>query len=273
MLKNKLLKLCVVGMVFGSMSFAEIHQVSKVEEISRYTQELLPSDLALFDIDMVLIQPSEPAFQIANIYEHKKKIKEIMAELEDFEKDLFINLMVTSVDSILVDDQMPSIVRALKEKKVKSIALTAGLTGALDNISNMEEWKCGRLKQCGFDFSESFSNHDGMVLTELPTYRGNYVTFKKGILFANGENSIVGKGLALKTFLEKVAFKPKKVVFIDDKLENLQIVEAALKDDNTISFVGLHYVGAKHFPSQKVDVETFEKKYKEIVEKTKRSIK
>lgn len=63
MIKIKSIKFCVICMVaFVSTGFSEIHQVSKVEEIKRYTEELQSSDLAIFDIDMVLIQPAESAF-------------------------------------------------------------------------------------------------------------------------------------------------------------------------------------------------------------------
>jgi hypothetical protein len=270
MIKAKLLKLCVVCMIaFTSVGFAEIHQVSKVEEMKNYMEEMTSSDLAVFDVDMVLIHPSDPAFQMANMYRHGKKVKEIMEELNSLEKDIFWNLINISGEASLVDEQILPLLGHLKSSKVKSMALTAGLTGSFEKINSMEEWRYNRLKQLGIDFSESFSGTSEVLLVELPMYRGHYATFKNGILFANGEKNPTGKGATLNRFLEKVNFKPKKIVFIDDRLENLRVVEETLKKDLSISFVGLHYVGAKEFPSEKVDEDSFVKKYKEIAHKAK----
>lgn len=87
---------------------------------------------------------------MATIYQHGKKMKEIMEELELIERDIFLNLIVTSEEVVLVDDQMVAVAEDLKARKVKTMALTAGLTGSFDNISSMEEWRCHRLKTIRF---------------------------------------------------------------------------------------------------------------------------
>ncbi|KKK55230.1 hypothetical protein LCGC14_3076640, partial [marine sediment metagenome] len=67
-------------------------------------------------------------------------------------------------------------------------------------------------------------------------YFKNGVLYKKGILFAKG----IEKGRVLDQFLKKINFKPKSVIFIDDKLKYLDEVEKFCKKLK-IKFLGLRY--------------------------------
>ncbi len=63
---------------------------------------------------------------------------------------------------------------------------------------------------------------------------------------------------------------PSRVIFIDDKLYNLEEMERSLKIFNpNIVYQGLHYVGAQSLTSSEIDVEIIERKWKEILEKAK----
>src|SRR5690606_24696056 len=70
--------------------------------------------------------------------------------------------------------------------------------------------------------------------------------FFNGILFANGEVRLAvgecNKGDVLVEFLRRKIWKPKKVIFVDDSLENLRVVEYALSlFDPDIQFQGVHF--------------------------------
>ena len=80
-------------------------------------------------------------------------------------------------------------------------------------------------------------NHD--LFPQKPQMlKGNdRVRTYRGIVFLDGRN----KGEFLKAFLDEVLqTRPKKVVFIDDKLKNVKHVEEAMAAEG-ISFVGVRY--------------------------------
>lgn len=60
--------------------------------------------------------------------------------------------------------------------------------------------------------------------------------FCEGILFAGNNN----KGDILITFLEKINYIPKIIIFVDDKEHNIRAVEKAAKSKN-IAFVGIRH--------------------------------
>lgn len=69
-----------------------------------------------------------------------------------------------------------------------------------------------------------------LSLKKRPAY------YKQGILFCCYNN----KGEALATFLDALNLKPTKIIFIDDKENNIQNVAKAMESRN-IPFVGLRY--------------------------------
>jgi hypothetical protein len=86
-----------------------------------------------------------------------------------------------------------------------------------------------------------------------------YPLYKQGILFCLQPN----KGKVLITFLERINWEPLKVVFIDDKIDNLQSVQEELKVKN-IEFVGLHYTGALSLPRE-IDEKLVEFQYEYLM--------
>ena len=87
----------------------------------------------------------------------------------------------------------------------------------------------------------------GVNFNKRPAFRGNVSIKLKGtakyiygVLFAHYSND---KGEVLVRFLRKTGLKPKKIVMVDDRRENLVHVEKALKK-RKVTFVGFRYGGA-----------------------------
>ena len=216
--------------------------------------------LAVFDIDMVLIQPSDPAFQMANMKRHSTIVKRIISSIPLGKKELFLTLMAINTAAILIDEQTPFYLQELYSKGIPTVALTSNLTGQLADVANLESWKSQVLQKVRIDFSCSAPYSDAIIFDDLPTFRGNYSLFTKGILFANGP--ACPKGDVLVQFLQVAAQCPQRIVFIDDRKENLQNVEQALqKYDPSIQFEGLHYLGAKDYPSPIIEEKEFEARW------------
>jgi len=145
------------------------------------------------------------------------------------------------------------------------MALTANLTGELASVKSMEDWRIQSLQRLGIDFSHVAPHKEAMVFPDLPLYRGNSPAYKEGILFANG--TCCSKGEILTAFIKKAGSYPRKIIFIDDREENLHSVEKALYQfDPSIEYLGVHYLGAKQYPSPVVTEEEFIAKWKQLVQ-------
>lgn len=66
--------------------------------------------LVIFDVDMVLIQPSDPAFQMANMKRFSAVSKRIMKEVPADKQMIFLSLMTISSDPVLIDDRTPQFI-------------------------------------------------------------------------------------------------------------------------------------------------------------------
>ena len=248
--------------------FALITPVTSMETVKPYFETATCDTLAIFDIDLVLVQPSEPAFQMKNIEHHRESARQIARSLTEEELDLFLSLMAVTTDSILIEDNTPTFVNDLQARGIPTIALTANLTGSLNEIPSLEQWKIGRLNALGIDFTRSAPYKERLTFYNLPSYRGYYSLYTNGVLFANGPP----KGDVLVTFLKEANFSPKRIVFIDDREHNLKSVEKALQEHNPeIEYDGILYQGAKNYPSKPISQEEFEAKWKALALEAKKS--
>jgi len=248
--------------------YGQITQVNNMEEVLSYFKEADQKTLAIFDVDMVLVQPSEPAFQMANMKRFGTISKRILKEIPAEKQMIFLSLMTLGSDPILIDQCTPKLLQEIAQKGIPAMALTANLTGEFSTIKNMQEWRVKGLRRMGIDFSVGAPYQSEIIFNELAPYRGNYSTYLDGILFVNGTG--ISKGDALLAFLEKTTFSPNKIVFIDDREDNLKSVEEAVqKLDRHFEFVGLHFLGAQKYPSTLISEKEFEDRWLELAYESK----
>lgn len=241
----------------------EITQVNTMQEVFDHFKEADCKTLAIFDVDMVLVQPSDPAFQMANMKRFNTIAKRIMQELPVEKQMIFLSLMTISSDPVLIDDEIPQFLQQLIRKEIPSMALTANLTGSFGTIKNMEQWRAHSLRCLGIDFSKTAPYSDPFIFDDLALYRGNYSTYSNGILFVNG--TVVSKGEAFLSFLAKTQISPNKIIFIDDREDNLKSLEAAIqKLGKPIEYVGLHFIGAQKYLSKMISESEFESRWQKL---------
>ena len=234
-----------------------------MEHVEPYFIESDAQTLALFDIDMVLIQPKEPAFQYYNIEKHKQVAKKILFSMSPDEMQIFFNLSSTLFGSVLVNQKTPDFLCSLKENGVAMLGLTASLTGQVAGESCLERKKVELLKEHGIVFS---SQSEAVIFSDLPRYLGNPPLFTDGILFSNG--LACSKGDLLVAYLKRANRAPKKIIFLDDIEKNLQSVEDALAEyDPSIEFIGLHFVEALQSCDVEMEEEEFRFKWMALREK------
>ena len=238
-----------------SRSDAYIGWATSMRQVVEYFEDTGPETLAIFDIDLVLLQPAHPAFQEKNMFRYTPVVKKFIKELGRDHTSIFFNLVNISYDSVLVDERTPYLLEGLKNGEVPTIALTGRMVGPLGEVANLERWSETRLKEFGIDFSTSAPEGE-WDFQVLPQFRGCAPRYHHGILYTNGHNC--SKGELLIAFLKETGMHPARVVFIDDREYNLHSVEEALNAfDPHIVFYGIHFIGAQYCPTEELSEEEF----------------
>lgn len=260
-MKNTILAILTTLNFF--VCYAEITPVENMKEVFDVFTNADAKTLAVFDVDMVLVQPSDPAFQMPNMKHYSAIAKRIIKELPSDKQMMFFSLMTTGSDPILIDEKTPQFLDQLMQRGIPAIALTANLTGEFGSIPNMEQWRVNGLKHFGIDFSRTAPYKSPLLFNNLSSYRDNFSAYLEGVLIVNG--TVVSKGEAFISFLDKSGFHPNKVIFVDDREENLKNLEEALqKFDSSIEYQGFHYTGAQKYPSKAISEEEFESSWQKL---------
>lgn len=241
-----------------SAEIKEIHSISKIEEYVALADE---DTLFLFDIDMVLTHTTNPAFQIPNMNRNREWLQERFQELTGEERDLLANLIITQDEPELVEKETLGFLQQLKDKGVKTMALSAALGG-----HGLAPWRSRALEKLGVSFAWAFPGVERLILDRFPEYLVGKPQYYHGVLISNGEYGPTNKGTVLKEFLEAIGWQPKRIIFLDDKMKNVVAVEMHFPG---VEYIGLHYRGADFYPSEILSVEEFSKRWYEIIEKTK----
>ncbi len=229
-----------------SISSPALPDILVVDDLCRFEEEVekLNEDaLVLFDVDDTLIVPKDAILRPCGRAFVKKFTQMLPSGQQDQEELLFSKVLLQK-ESILVDPKAPDLIKSLHARKIPTIALTAADSGKLGHIENMADWRIHELKSLDLDFTPAFPHHE---LMEFPTQKEmcSNPTFKGGILFTSDHP----KGDILKAFLEKLSWRPKKVLFIDDKLSYIESVETTMKELG-IECISFHYSAAEKLPCQ-----------------------
>ena len=138
---------------------------------------------------------------------------------------------------MLVEQEWPEILDALRAKGVIVIALTQMHTGKFGKIPSMEHWRANELKNLGITFSPfSADTVEILIDTDQPA------TLFQGILFT-GTHS---KADVLSSFIKKYG-TPPKILFFDDRLYQVKALEE-LCTEMQIPYEGYHYLATLQLP-------------------------
>jgi len=201
-------------------SYAIIFESNRLEDVYNYIDK---DSIVVFDIDHTMATVSmeiEPW-----IYHETARLeKKGLNHKEAFEFVLAMFHILTELTKLIPIGSSPQIVKTLQKEGICVIALTNRSIPVIEKTVR-------QLKEIGIDLSKnSFADHD----LEIPvTYMGR---FSRGIIFT-GYND---KGKMLFTFLKKIGYQPKKIIFIDDNMIHVKSVEKAAKENNT-QFVGIRF--------------------------------
>ncbi len=213
-------KYLVLFVIFSFSLFAQIHELKNIKDLNQYISK---DTLVIFDLDNVIMEPvqqygSDQWFfnNMQNLIAEGKTNKEALRQtLEEW----FEVQAVTKVRP--VEKTTKKVIDNLQKKNV----LVMGLT-----IRSLDLSFCAikQLNSININLFRTSPFKKDILLNEI--------IYRKGILFAGG----IDKGEVLSNFFEYINFHSKRIVFIDDKLKNVQALEKFC-DKNNIEYIGLRY--------------------------------
>ena len=236
---------------------------------ARITQRVTSPDTTLvaFDVDWTLTVSPHPALHCPNMAAHQKVLDKILARLNEIDQDKVCTLAVQAYGQQLVEPNIPTILQAVQQQGIKTMAFTASLVGQLPALGHLTQRRFQDLQALGIDFRQAFAAQE-VVLTTLPAFNENYPTYHQGILYANNGRGQNNKGNVLVTFLKKMGYQPQLIIMVDDLAENLVYIQQALATFNpTIQFLGIEYRGAKDYAPKTIDQEAFTAFWEQVAEK------
>jgi hypothetical protein len=207
----------------------------------------VPRTLVIFDCDDVLLEESDSILKSKNarymqIFWDSLRLKTRLAPLDFFRptNDEYVSIILRDSKRELLNPEWPSLISVLQKYNIRTLMLSSHRIGRFGLIPSCEELRYAELREYGLNFG-IFWEH--LPFTTVQMSSREIALFYEGIILTNG----LEKGPILKVFLENIAQQSPsiqfdKVVFVDDKMENLESVCRCLLSN--MSFVGIHYTYA-----------------------------
>lgn len=197
-----------------------VYEADNMEIIlSHPLKEFGTQDIVIFDVDEVLITGLDPYY-----FEHfskKSPLHEKLFSRGQHIIDKFFLYMFLTKPWTCMDENLAKFVKTLQQQEVRCIANTALNPTINSELSiDVPALRVQTLRSFGVDFSEAFPH---LSLWDFNTLDSKYIPklpplFKDGVIFS----SETPKHISTLEFFKKVGFKPKRVLYVDDFLENSQ---------------------------------------------------
>lgn len=244
--------LCILLVMFSVLN-AEIITAPTLNIFEESLADIQQDTLVIFDVDDVLITCKDPTLQQAN----KEKLDRVCNQYatkvspEEFMHLFSIALLAREVE--IIDQKIYDLLDLLNQKNVQTIALTHTLTGRFGVIGRMEEWRITELDHLGIHFDHSSPFKPDESLHNLKGSMGCSPSIKNGVIFT----AELEKGKVLEEAFKLLIKKPRAIIYIDDRRDNLESVENFCIN-NGIAFKGFHYTAIQSRPTQYVDEKLIE---------------
>ncbi len=206
-----------------SACFGEIYEVSTIAEMDKHKGEGV---LFLYDIDNTLVR-LERSFGCDQWFQYR--FNQLQKQMDNRQEALDKALAEwTSIQYISKPKEVETIGKNIIAAQQNEGVMLIGFTTRGLSLSRCTTMQLATL---GFDLSKT-----APIKEELFFNNGQGVIFRKGVLYTAGTH----KGKALFKFLDILNINPSKVVFINDKHQNLAEVEQTCIERN-MPFTGLRY--------------------------------
>jgi histidinol phosphatase-like enzyme len=205
---------------------AKIVETDSLEPIFEAIQKSGPETLVVFDVKEVLFVAKD----IIRTPKYKKEYRELISELAKRHPAAQVEKLestILSQESLeLVNPKIVDLISQSKSHGMKVIALTSGYSGKFGGIEKQEDLRLKSLQNLGIIFEDSFPDKHFIRIAGIEgKARSGCQIFKQGVVFA----CRAPKGKVLEEFLKQVGYKPRKIIFVDNKETNLKSVEDYVK--------------------------------------------
>ncbi len=235
---------------------SEIIRTDNLETIKSACVEANSQTLVIFDMDNVLTESTERAFQ-ADLYPRIKKIvdqyREQVKKMSPSDQEKLKGVQ-WKIPVCLVDNGMPLLIKSLQDREIKALMLTANPHGRIASVNSIEDLCDSRLRALGIDFGKSWYSVD-----IKPCFNTDLTIFHKGEIF-----TLESKEVALKRFLEHIPeYKFQKIIFVDDKRKNLEKVKN-MAEKSGMDFVGIEYFRVFTKNRLKTDLSSVKERFEQL---------
>jgi phosphoserine phosphatase len=209
--------------VLSTQKFSYIFESNSIQEILGFVEH---DSMVIFDLDNTLVHPqSEVGSAQWFDYMLQQKVRMGLSVEDALQELLPLSFKVQNhVDLLPVENDTLHVLDKLRKKGIVTVALTA----RSDTLVTRTIYQ---LQKIGINF-----NAKNEFNRELTLDYPRPVLLKNGIIFCANND----KGSVLFSILTLVNYHPKKIIFVDDKLEHLLEVEKACLR-NAVNFIGIRY--------------------------------
>lgn len=218
-----------------------------LEPIELSLKDADQTTLVIFDVDDVLLMPTDSIYLISRGDYFNNIMEDFKKRYTEDQIEKMINAIMIGRPVKIVDSKIISIIKSLQKNDIPVMALTALSTGAFDNNKSFVEWRIQQLKEVDITFNNKWNALNSKKFTNLKAI--NPPEYKGGILFSSG----IPKGDILQSFLFECNLKPKRIIFLDDRRNNLESVKKFC-DAAGIEFLGFEYTAVKEIKPADVDL-------------------
>lgn len=204
--------------------FSRIVETDSIKDVLNYATD--QETLVVFDLDNTLVCPKQEVGSVQWFdYIFKQKVSRGMNTEDALTEVLPLSFEVLNTVSLRpCEPETPGVIKALQQNNIVTLALTS-------RSECLAKRTHDQLHEAGINFSVANQFDQEVILNYARPALLNH-----GIIFCANNN----KGTILLTILNFCHSNPKKIVFVDDKLEHLFEVEKACLT-NKIVFVGIRY--------------------------------
>jgi Protein of unknown function (DUF2608) len=244
-MKIRLAHLILYTFLCAAQAFGVIYETSDLEGLKKEIQTLDAADLVIFDVDNTLLIHNDAILRPRGKLLNDRLLQTVLNNeriSKKYPEGYLLSQVFSKLNSSLLDPEIVSIIKSLQHRNIKTIAFTAVGTGQLGIIPDMMDWRIKTLKSLDIYFQTAFPHIPSLLFADFKE-KLSLPGFKEGILFS----ALYPKGDVLKVFIQLLNWKPRKILFMDDKMHFLKSVEQAAQELG-IDFVGLYYTASYNAP-------------------------
>lgn len=220
----KVFWMILLGILPGFL-FGEIITVNRIDTVKEWVDN---ETLCVLDLNDTLMQTADylgsDTWAAKEIAREMKETGKTKGEIYEFFIPLWHTILIRS-KTLPIEENTAEVILSLQERGIPLLGLTA-------RYIEMAYPTHSQLQSIGIDLSKNtLYPYDKEI-------EGGFASkFIQGIVFVGLKND---KGETLFRFLDSIQYKPKRVVYVDDKLKNIESVRKVV-EERGISYIGIHY--------------------------------